>query len=228
MEKITKPHLPDEERYIFTEGINYFSAGEKSIWGEGDKDTLKFLEKTKIISGKWLNLAAGDGRYNLHLLKKADFVVASDIDESALSKLWRTTPKEYVKKLSTKVFDLTKRFPFQDKSFDGIFSAGTLHLFPKNVLAKIIVEITRILKPKGKIILDFATDIKRIMSNGERYIVKGEPQYTLNEAKATLEKLFGNYKLTFYESKVPEEVFNKANPSYIFSCKFWLVVGEKK
>ena len=80
MKKITKHHKPEEDEYIFTEGINYFETSKVSIWGTGDKDTLELLKKVEI-RGKWLNLAAGDGRYNLNLLEKADFVVASDIDD---------------------------------------------------------------------------------------------------------------------------------------------------
>jgi len=44
----------------------------------------------------------------LNLLKKADFVIASDIDESALSKLEQNTPDKLKQKLRTKVFDITK------------------------------------------------------------------------------------------------------------------------
>ncbi len=137
MKKITKVHKPKENKYIFTEGINYFETGKTSIWGTGDKDTLELLRKIKI-HGKCLNLAAGDGRYNLNLLKKTNFVLASDIDEGALSKLLHNTPKKYKKKLDTKAFDITKKFPFESGQFDSIFCTGTLHLFPKKVLQQIV------------------------------------------------------------------------------------------
>lgn len=32
MKKIENPHEPDEENYVFTEGINYFDV-EGSLWG---------------------------------------------------------------------------------------------------------------------------------------------------------------------------------------------------
>jgi ubiquinone/menaquinone biosynthesis C-methylase UbiE len=156
MEKVRIPTKPAEDRYVFTEGIDYFTTGKTSIWGPGDPLTLKLIAETEIC-GRWLNLAAGDGRYNLELLKKANEVVASDIDKSALSKLWHTTPKEYRKKLSIRVFDITERFPFDDASFNGVFCTGILHLFPKQVLKCIVGEITRVLKPGGMVIIDFAT-----------------------------------------------------------------------
>ncbi len=226
MKNLTKPHKPKEDKYIFTEGINYFDTGKASIWGTGDKDTLEFLKKIEI-HGKWLNLAAGDGRYNLILLEKADFVVASDIDESALSKLRHSTPEEYRKKLDIKAFDITKKFPFEDSLFDGIFCTGTLHLFPREVLRQIVFEISRVLKPNGKIIIDFATDIKRVSPNGKLITFGKEPLYDLKNAKRILETLFENYHIQMHESKVVED-FEAANPPYTLNCKFIILIADKK
>lgn len=226
MKKIIKPYKPREDKYIFTEGINYFETGKVSIWGTGDKDTLKLLKKIEI-RGKWLNLAAGDGRYNLNLLKKADFVVASDIDASALSKLWHNTPEKYRTKLDTKVFDITKKFPFENNSFDGVFCTGTLHLFPKEILRKIFLEIDRVLKSNGRVIIDFATDIKRISPDGKLITFGNEPLYTLEEAKTTLKNLFKNYEVKMYESEVIGD-FQKANSPYTLNCKFIIVIADKK
>ncbi len=197
-----------------------------SVWGSSDKDTLKLLDKTDI-SGKWLNISAGDGRYNLELLKKVDFIVASDIDKQALDKLWDNTPDEYRNKLQVKVFDTTKRFPFDDDSFDGVFCTGTLHLFPKETLNEVISEITRVLKPNGKVIIDFATDVKRILPNGKLYIIEGEPQYTLENANLFLRELFKEYEIQIQNSEVPEEEVNTDRTSYKFSCKFLLLTAKK-
>lgn len=225
MRKIIKLCKPQEEKYIFTEGIDYSKTGKTSIWGSGDKDTLELLDKLEI-RGRWLNLAAGDWGYISILLKKADFVVASDIDESALSKLRQNTPKQYVKKLATKVFNITKRFPFGNNAFDGVFCTGTLHLFPKDILQKIVFEINRVLKPQGIIVIDFATDIKRVLSTGKLITFGKEPLYTLVEAKIVLRKLFKDYKMKMYESDVPE-YFVKTKPPYKFSSKFILLVADK-
>ena len=194
--------------------------------GDGDEDTLELLKKIEI-SGKWLNLTAGDGRYNLNLLEKADFVVASDLDESALSKLWQNTPNKFKARLQTKVFDVTKKFPFENGSFEGVFCTGTLHIFSRKVLKKIILEIDRILRPCGRVIVDFATDVKRTRFDGKPYIIKDEPKYILAEAKTTLRNLFKNYKIEMKESEVPEEILKEAKPPYKFSCKFILLIAEK-
>jgi SAM-dependent methyltransferase len=225
MKKITKPCKIEEDKCIFTEGVDYFKTGKNSIWGLGDKDTLRLLKKTKI-NGKWLNLAAGDGRYNLDLLKKADFVIASDIDKSALSKLWHNTPQQYRKKLNVKIFDITKRFPFENNSFDGVFCTGILHLFPREILQQIISEINRVLKLNGKVIIDFAADIKRTSPEGKPIIFGKEPLYSLTDAEPALKNLFKNYKIKMFKSEVVEDS-EASNPPYTVNCKFVVLMGDK-
>jgi len=197
----------------------------KSLWGKGDKDTLKLLNKIRI-QGKWLNLAAGDGRYNLNLLKNADLVIASDIDKRVLNKLWRNTPSKYRSKLQIKVFDLTQKSPFKSDYFDGIFCTGILHLVPRKILPKILREMNRVLNKNGKIIIDFATDIKRISFDGKFITIGKEPLYKLQEARKVLRKLFNNYKVKIYESAVKDEIVQAAN-SYKFSFKFIILVADK-
>ncbi|MBI4144141.1 class I SAM-dependent methyltransferase [Candidatus Woesearchaeota archaeon] len=225
MKKIIRK--PEQDQHIFSEGIDYSKTEKTSIWGTGDKDTLELLKKTEI-RGRWLNLAAGDGRYNLTLLEKANYVVASDIDESALNKLRQNTPNTLKPKLKTEVFDITKKFPFENNSFDGVFCTGTLHIFSREILESIIIEIDRVLKYGGKVLIDFAADVKRIRWDGKPYIIKDEPKYTLAEARTTLKDSFRKYKIKMYESDVPEELLKEANPPYKFSCNFILLIADKK
>ncbi|MBS4012825.1 MAG: class I SAM-dependent methyltransferase [Bacteroidetes bacterium] len=219
---------PDKKKYIVTEGIDYSQTGNKSIWGNGDFETLKLLKREKI-KGTWLNLAAGDGRYNNVLLEKADNVVVSDIDGSALNKLYQVTHKSLQEKISLKVFNITKRFPFENNQFDGIFCAGSLHLFPESILKNIFSEIGRILKSNGKIIIDFATDVKRVCDDGGEYIKGNEPRYTKNVAKQILTKLLSAYDLVLKEYMVPDEIIHAPQGfDYKFSCNFFLMIGTKK
>lgn len=218
--------MKQAEKFSFTENIDYLETGKSSIWGEGDKDTLDLLERLPI-KGKWLNLAAGDGRYDALLLEKAGEVTATDIDETALDKLSRNTPDDLRKKLKTKTFNLTAPFPFEDNSFAGVFCTGTLHFFPKDQLENIFREINRILKPGGLLAIDFATDVKRVIPNGTLSTKENEAQYTQEEAKELLKSLLPNYKLEIIESSVPEEEIKVGKSTYNFSCNFLLISGEK-
>jgi len=197
-----------------------------SVYGQGDKETLKLLKEERI-SGRWLNLGAGDGRYNNILLEKANSVLAADIDKKELELLIKNTPKEYMPKLRTKVLDLAKKLPFEESSFDGVFCTGTLHFFKEPELKKIISEIQRILKPEGTLIIDFATDIKRVKKDGQLYVLENEPKYELEQAWEMLSELLKNFETKFYKGHVSEETVRQQGTEYKFSCSFILAKGIK-
>ncbi|MDE6292553.1 MAG: class I SAM-dependent methyltransferase, partial [Bacilli bacterium] len=132
-----------------------------SKWGIEEQETLDAIKKMNM-QGTILNLAAGDGRFNNYLLEYADKVVAVDKSASELEILKSNCPELLNNKLETEVIDITKKIPFADSTFDGIFCTGFLHLFKREIIASIITEMKRLLKDGGNIILDFATDIRRL------------------------------------------------------------------
>jgi len=221
-----KPRKPNQAKYIFSEGIDYLKTGKRSIWGKGDRETLDFLNKAPL-HGKWLNLAAGDGRYNTLLLKKVDCLISSDIEKSALIKLRRNTPKTLRNKLRMSVFDITRKFPLRDSFFDGVLCFGTLHLFPMRILQKIVKEIKRVLRPGGIVIIDFPTHIKRYRFDGKPYVIRGEPHYSNTTAKMTLQRLFTGYHIKMIQGNISPESYPRANPPYTYSSKFILFTGIK-
>ncbi|MFH0922762.1 MAG: class I SAM-dependent methyltransferase [Candidatus Micrarchaeota archaeon] len=198
-----------------------------SVWGKGDEKTIALFKKHDL-RGRWLNLAAGDGRYNLFLLQKADSVTVADIDKRALNKLLRAAPEKYRSKLQLSAFDLTKRFPFDKHSFEGVFCTGALHLFQPEVLRKIVAEIHRVLKSGGSVIIDFATDVRRVLPDGSLYFHDNEPRYDLHTADTLLRKLFKDYDLKIIRSRVSNENVNTGDLEYVFNCNFLLLNGKKK
>jgi len=224
---IPKPLQPNDYKYIFTEGIDYLKTGKRSIWGGEDSETSKFLRSAKL-RGRWLHLAAGDGRYNNKLLRTVNTLTASDIDKSALAKLWHNTPLQYRRKLTIKPFNMVKRFPFKNNSFDGLFCMGVLHIFPKSIFRKISAEMKRVLKPGGMVVIDFATDVRRDRFDGKPYIIKGEPNYTLQQGKGLLKKVFRDYDIKMRTGYCPTEANPKANPPYFFTSKYIVMVATKK
>ena len=199
----------------------------ESIWGKGEDITLNILQKQKL-TGNWLDLGAGDGRYVSDLLKQVSHLVVSDINKVELHKLQSRFSEKEKSKISEKIFDMTKKFPFMDSIFDGVFCTGTLHLFTIEQISFIFSEIGRVLKPQGKLIVDFATDIKRF-SKGKKVSFNDTINYTSAEAKNILLKMLVNYPVEIIQSSFEDNV--TGNDSYGFQKSkgnFFLIVGNKK
>lgn len=204
---------------------------EISTWGKGEELTLNTI-KEEAIKGKWLDLAAGDGRYLNELLQKVDKLVLGDIDANELKKAQKSLSQEQRKKTSIKVFDITKKFPFENSTFDGVFCTGTLQLFNKEKLDFIFLEISRILKYKGKLIIDFATDVNKILPNGKKAPITDKPNYSLvwekNEVRKMLKDMLKGYDLKFEESVFRDDLTKDPSYGFVIEGNFFLVIGIKK
>jgi ubiquinone/menaquinone biosynthesis C-methylase UbiE len=196
----------------------------KSIWGEGDKITLDLFLKIRK-KGKWLNLGAGDGRYLKQLLAKSDSLVLSDIDEFALKQSVSKLSGRDKSKMKLVVFDMEEDFPFEDNSFDVVFCTGTLHLFKEKSLAKIFKEIDRVLRKPGKVIFDFAADVRRYPKDNK--LSKKYYPYKLEEAKKIINNCLKNYSLKYWVSRFEDDLTNEQEYGVVSKGKFLLVLAEK-
>lgn len=227
VKEYNKKMKPNEDEYIYTDNVDYAKTSNSSIWGTEESETVKLLEES-VSGGRWLNLCAGDGRFNNQLLRLAGCVMVADIDKGALDKLVRITPDDIKNKLTTKVFNVVKPFPIGNRTFDGVFCVGTLHLFPKDIFRGILREMQGILTEDGKIIIDFATDIKRTFPDGSTWVVKNEPNYSFDEAQKFLEEAFSSYRVRMYSGKSIPEPVTLNRRTYLFTCKFIVLEAKKQ
>ena len=197
-----------------------------SKWGMEDPETLEAINKIGF-KGKILNIAAGDGRFNSYLLKFADNVLAIDISETDLKVLQTNCPKNFENKLKIQIVDITKTFPFENDEFDGIFFTGTLHLFNINIIKDIIKEIIRVLKPNGKIIIDFATDIIRLDKNGNKIIFNDEGNYNKEDSITFFKKVFKDFDLKIDIFKFEEKNLEADAGYQSITGNFLLISGIK-
>lgn len=195
-----------------------------SKWGIEEKETIEAINRIGF-AGNILNIAAGDGRFNNRLLELSQKVVAIDIDESELKCLKVNCPKKYANKLCTKVVDITQELPFQEATFDGIFCTGTLHLFDSETIIKIFQEIKRVLKVNGKIILDFATDVKRLDKNKKRVVFDGEGSFTTEEAISLFKEQFQDFSLNIEIASFREDNLSDDTGYNYISGNFLVISG---
>lgn len=197
-----------------------------SVWGAEDQVTLDLIKKSDF-RGRWLDLAAGDGRYADKIIQKTDLLVAADINPDYLEQLRTKIDEKYQKKLLTTAFDFLKPFPFPNDFFDGVFCTGALHLFSEGDIEKIILEVKRVLKKNGEFIFDFATDIRRIKPDGSLHQYPSRIEYTLREAESLMIKLLNGFKYSTSKSKVIDQPVSLGDRNYNLNCNFFLIKSTK-
>ena len=116
---------------------------------EPAKKSLKLFQEKNI--NKIVELGAGLGRDTIFFAKKFIHVTALDYSSSGVKVINEKAEKKNLsKKISTKIFDIRKKLPFEDESFEACFS----HMLYCMALTNIEIEylnneILRILKPNG-------------------------------------------------------------------------------
>ncbi len=167
--------------------------------------------KAGITSGtKALEIGPGPGYLGLEWLKKTDNTVLTGLEISPdMKKLAEKNAGDYrlTDRVNYVLSDATKNFPFEDNTFDGVFTSGSLHEWAKPV--SVFNEIERVLKKGGKI---FIGDLKRNINPILLFLMKSmvkqrsmknglissiRSAYLVNEISELLRNsLLGNYSVT--------------------------------
>jgi len=111
------------------------------------KWVLQFFPK----EGKILELGAGQGRDTRFFASHGYGVVSTDFSNTALGYNRKKLPDKLKKKINIQQLDLSKPFPFEDNSFDAVYSHLSVHYFDDEVTNQIFSEIYRVLRPGGMV-----------------------------------------------------------------------------
>jgi len=98
--------------------------------------------------GKFLDLGAGQGQDSRYFAKLGYDVTSTDISDSALEISKDKASKEGLEMKLMEV-DISNRLPFEDNSFDIIYSHLALHYFSDEKTKEIFQDVYRVLKPNG-------------------------------------------------------------------------------
>lgn len=98
--------------------------------------------------GKLLDLGAGQGQDSRYFAKLGYNVISTDISELAL-KLSEEKAKNDGLNMEFMEVDIANKLPFEDNSFDVVYSHLALHYFTGEKTKGIFQEIFRVLKPQG-------------------------------------------------------------------------------
>jgi len=185
------------------------------------KKSLKFFQEKKI--NKIVELGAGLGRDTIFFAKNSIHVNALDYSGSGIKIINEKAEKQNLSKyISTKIFDVRKKLPFEDNSIEACFSHMLYCMaLTLNDLENLNNEIYRILKPNGINIYTVRHtndgDYKKGIHRGEDlYENDGFIVHFFSKEKVnSLLNGFQNLKLeNFEEGKFPRKLFfvcNKKN-----------------
>ncbi len=108
---------------------------EDDFWIEEYKELLK-------NQGLCLDLGCGIGQHSKWFMENGYDVISTDISDTALEKVKEFNP-------NVMNIDMRNPLPFEDKKFDVVFAALSIHFFTDEGTKKLINEIKRVLKPGG-------------------------------------------------------------------------------
>lgn len=106
------------------------------------QQTISFLPK----NGKMVDLGAGQGQDSQFFAQNNFKVISTDFCKNALD---ISKNKSSNLDIDFKVVDLSKKLPFNDISFDIVYSHMALHYFDQKETQQLFNEIHRILKKNG-------------------------------------------------------------------------------
>ena len=188
---------------------------------EPAKKSLKLFQEKKI--NKIVELGAGLGRDTIFFAKNSIHVNALDYSGSGIKIINEKAEKQNLSKyISTKIFDVRKKLPFEDNSIEACFSHMLYCMaLTLNDLENLNNEIYRILKQNGINIYTVRHtndgDYKKGLHRGEDlYENDGFIVHFFSKEKVnSLLNGFQNLKLeNFEEGKFPRKLFfvcNKKN-----------------
>ena len=188
---------------------------------EPAKKSLKLFQEKKI--NKIVELGAGLRRDTIFFAKNSIHVNALDYSGSGIKIINEKAEKQNLSKyISTKIFDVRKKLPFEDNSIEACFSHMLYCMaLTLNELENLNNEIYRILKPNGINIYTVRHtndgDYKKGIHRGEDlYENDGFIVHFFSKEKVnSLLNGFQNLKLeNFEEGKFPRKLFfvcNKKN-----------------
>jgi len=179
----------DEEYYSYTKK---FMSRWANIFGLGEIFISKLREKVVDFTNaknasKILDVCTGAGGQAFAFAKRGYDVVGIDLSEDMIRVAKK---KNKYKNLEFKVTDATN-IPFDSNYFDISCISFGLHDMPLTIREKVLIEIVRITKPKGIIIIvDYALPRNKIGRYLIYHIVKSyETRYYPEFIKSDIEAL---------------------------------------
>ncbi len=148
--------------------VEIYDKMMRSLRNRGWIETDLIL-KTGINHGLSLEIGPGPGYLGLEWLKKTEGTALKALEISTdMIKMAEKNAREYgLQDRVVYVEGDAQKMPFEDNTFDGVFTNGSLHEWSEP--SRILDEVHRCLKPGGKYMI---SDMRRDMNPSVRWFLK--------------------------------------------------------
>jgi ubiquinone/menaquinone biosynthesis C-methylase UbiE len=196
---MVKQRIPETDHGITGKNeVWEFNEMQKNLRDKGFLVTDKII-KSGISYGSALEIGPGPGYLGLEWLSKTNNTNLTGLEISeGMKNTAQKNAGEYSLENRTKyvISDATKVFPFENNSFDAVFSNGSLHEW-SNPIA-VFNEISRVVKTKGRFLI---SDLKRNMS----FIIKKIMQMQMtNKSEFMKEGLITSINAAYLKHEILE------------------------
>ncbi len=170
----------------------------------------------ELTTGVLLELGCGVGNDSRYFAKNNHMVIATDFSDEVIMR--NEKDNKGVANLKFSILDTSSvPYSFENETFDTVYARLSLHYFDNKVTIKIFDEISRVLKPGGKICLMCKSTQDRLYGEGEEietdmFIRDGHIRHFFSETYAK-ELLAKSYEIDFIDSE-KKELYGKKS-SYI-------------
>lgn len=194
----------DTDAFKRSLGVNYLSLIEEKTIAKMTKNEGKLA----------LDAGVGTGRNARILLKNGYLVVGIDLSKKMMKQAGKKLKSKNLKLME---MDLNKKLWFKDKTFDLIICMRVIK-YVKNWKAT-LREFNRVLKPNGKLIVEFANknSIQRFGGENAQYFL-----FDIQEVKKELSRNGFVVEETFSGTKIPFPVYASINRTFFLNTVIFI------
>lgn len=181
--------MPTLDAYEWYPPVHYNLAD--SPYGPPNPETLELFGALPPNSSI-LDIAGGYGRYAEPLTMTGHNVTIVDIDPAHLEEAKRRAAAlpEGSGQMRAVEADVVADDLSKLGTFDALLCTGFIYLAPRNLVRKVFHSMTKLLRPGGRSVVEFATNRERYDADGNSLIGPGEQNYTLKQGQLLLERMY--------------------------------------